>query len=107
MRARRWARWARCAELARDPDPTPPRACSACRDTTTQHKVAIKKVSGAFENEIESLRVLREIKLLRTLNHENVRLSPRGDADSRQAAAARRTCLADTMPRARQTLSHT
>uniref|UniRef100_A0A7S0MYV6 Mitogen-activated protein kinase n=2 Tax=Pyramimonas obovata TaxID=1411642 RepID=A0A7S0MYV6_9CHLO len=45
--------------------------CSA-RDDETDEKVAIKKIGNAFENVIDSRRVLREIKLLRHLQHENV-----------------------------------
>ena len=35
-------------------------------------KVAIKKITNAFENAIDAKRTLREIKLLRHLHHENV-----------------------------------
>ncbi|KAK3284419.1 Mitogen-activated protein kinase 4b [Cymbomonas tetramitiformis] len=45
--------------------------CSA-RNDETDEKVAIKKIGNAFENIIDSRRVLREIKLLRHLNHENI-----------------------------------
>ena len=46
--------------------------CS-CRDTTTGRKVAVKKVGDAFNDETDAKRTLREIKLLRFLNHDNVR----------------------------------
>jgi mitogen-activated protein kinase 1/3 len=36
------------------------------------HKVAIKKISNAFDNAVDAKRTLREIKLLRHLAHENV-----------------------------------
>jgi serine/threonine protein kinase len=49
--------------------------CSSCRDTTTGRKVAVKKVADAFSDETDAKRTLREIKLLRFLNHENVRLA--------------------------------
>jgi len=45
--------------------------CSA-RDSETNQKVAIKKISNAFENLVDAKRTLREIKLVRHLNHENV-----------------------------------
>lgn len=38
----------------------------------TNDKVAIKKIHNAFENRIDALRTLRELKLLRHLRHENV-----------------------------------
>lgn len=34
--------------------------------------VAMKKIANAFENHMDAKRTLREIKLLRHLNHENV-----------------------------------
>lgn len=49
--------------------------CS-CRDTTTGRKVAVKKVGDAFNDETDAKRTLREIKLLRFLNHDNVRQHP-------------------------------
>ena len=50
--------------------------CS-CRDTTTGRKVAVKKVGDAFNDETDAKRTLREIKLLRFLNHDNVRRNRR------------------------------
>lgn len=38
----------------------------------TDEKVAIKKIHNAFENSVDALRTLRELKLLRHLKHENV-----------------------------------
>ena len=38
--------------------------------------MAIKKVTDAFSDETDAKRTLREIKLLRFLNHENVSPSP-------------------------------
>ena len=38
----------------------------------SQQKVAVKKVSNAFENVTDARRALREIKLLHYLRHENV-----------------------------------
>ncbi|KAK9120531.1 hypothetical protein Syun_018148 [Stephania yunnanensis] len=38
----------------------------------THEKVAIKKINNAFENRVDALRTLRELKLLRHLRHENV-----------------------------------
>lgn len=34
--------------------------------------VAIKKIANAFDNHMDAKRTLREIKLLRHLDHENV-----------------------------------
>ncbi|CAG9463314.1 unnamed protein product [Pedinophyceae sp. YPF-701] len=45
--------------------------CSA-RDSVTGEKVAIKKISNAFENITDATRTLREIQLLRQLRHENI-----------------------------------
>lgn len=38
----------------------------------TNDKVAIKKINNVFENRIDALRTLRELKLLRHIRHENV-----------------------------------
>lgn len=45
--------------------------CSAQNMETEEH-VAIKKITKTFANVIESKRTLREIKLLRHFNHENI-----------------------------------
>lgn len=46
--------------------------CSA-EDSVTKKKVAIKKVTDAFQDLIDAKRILREVKLLRHLgDHENV-----------------------------------
>lgn len=45
--------------------------CSAV-DTYTNEKVAIKKISGVFRNVSRAVKVLREIKLLRLLQHPNI-----------------------------------
>ncbi|XP_019093765.1 PREDICTED: mitogen-activated protein kinase 10-like [Camelina sativa] len=45
--------------------------CSAM-NSETHEKVAIKKLSHAFDNLIEAKRTLREIKLLRHFDHENI-----------------------------------
>lgn len=37
------------------------------------NKVAMKKIERAFEHELFSKRTLRELKILRLLDHENVR----------------------------------
>jgi hypothetical protein len=44
----------------------------ACRNDETEEKVAIKKIPGAFNDIIEAKRVLREIKLLLTFEHDNL-----------------------------------
>jgi hypothetical protein len=44
---------------------------SALNSETTEH-VAIKKIANAFDNKIDAKRTLREIKLLRHMDHENV-----------------------------------
>ena len=41
-------------------------------DQVTGRKVAIKKIPDAFEDLIDAKRILREIKLLRHFNHDNV-----------------------------------
>lgn len=45
--------------------------CSA-RNVETGEKIAIKKISNAFENATDARRTLREIRLLRHLYHENI-----------------------------------
>lgn len=50
--------------------------CS-CKDTSKDpnhefYKVAIKKIPNAFEDLIDAKRIIREIKLLRFFNHENI-----------------------------------
>ncbi|KAK9200647.1 hypothetical protein WN944_015845 [Citrus x changshan-huyou] len=44
--------------------------CSALNSETNEH-VAIKKIANAFDNKIDAKRTLREIKLLRHMDHEN------------------------------------
>ena len=43
-------------------------------NSETNEEVAIKKVGNAFDNHIDAKRTLREIKLLRHMDHENVRM---------------------------------
>ena len=45
--------------------------CSAY-DHKTKSKVAIKKIPKAFEDLIDAKRIVREIKLLKFFDHENV-----------------------------------
>lgn len=45
--------------------------CSAVNSETNE-EVAIKKIGNAFDNRIDAKRTLREIKLLRHLDHENI-----------------------------------
>jgi mitogen-activated protein kinase 6 len=45
--------------------------CSSLNSETNEH-VAIKKIANAFDNRIDAKRTLREIKLLRHMDHENV-----------------------------------
>ncbi|CAE5962605.1 unnamed protein product [Arabidopsis arenosa] len=45
--------------------------CSSVNRETNE-RVAIKKIHNVFENRIDALRTLRELKLLRHLRHENV-----------------------------------
>lgn len=44
----------------------------AAKDTETGESVAVKKINNAFEDAIDCKRILRELKLLRHFNHENV-----------------------------------
>ena len=48
------------------------RPSSLSKDEKQNTKVAIKKITNAFENVVDAKRTLREIKLLRHLRHENV-----------------------------------
>ncbi|XP_052196952.1 mitogen-activated protein kinase 7-like [Diospyros lotus] len=45
--------------------------CSSINRETNE-KVAIKKINNVFENRVDALRTLRELKLLRHVRHENV-----------------------------------
>ncbi|NP_001311985.1 mitogen-activated protein kinase homolog MMK2-like [Nicotiana tabacum] len=45
--------------------------CAAI-NSETREEVAIKKIGNAFDNKIDAKRTLREIKLLRHMEHENV-----------------------------------
>ncbi|TQD99351.1 hypothetical protein C1H46_015009 [Malus baccata] len=45
--------------------------CSSINRETNE-KVAIKKINNVFENRIDALRTLRELKLLKHIRHENV-----------------------------------
>jgi mitogen-activated protein kinase 1/3 len=44
----------------------------ACLDTEENKKVAIKKISNAFEDLVDAKRIVRELKLLRFFNHKNI-----------------------------------
>lgn len=50
----------------------PPLFVSAAMNSETREEVAIKKIGNAFDNRIDAKRTLREIKLLRHMDHENV-----------------------------------
>ena len=45
--------------------------CEAC-DYNTKRKVAIKKTERVFDHELLAKRTLRELKILRLLDHDNV-----------------------------------
>ena len=47
--------------------------CSAAKDENTGDMVAIKKITNAFEHHTFAKRTLREITLMRMMQHENVR----------------------------------
>ena len=44
----------------------------SCNDKKSNSKVAIKKIPNAFEDLIDAKRILREIKLLKFFEHENI-----------------------------------
>lgn len=44
----------------------------SCQDLESNTKVAIKKIPNAFEDLIDAKRIVREIKLLRFFNHDNI-----------------------------------
>jgi mitogen-activated protein kinase 1/3 len=44
----------------------------SAEDCESRNKVAIKKISKAFDDLVDAKRILREIKLLRQLNHDNI-----------------------------------
>lgn len=45
----------------------------AAEDSETEEYVALKKISGVFDDLTDARRILREVRLMQTLNHENVR----------------------------------
>lgn len=45
---------------------------ASCHDTVTGKDVAVKKVKAVFDNAIMTKRLLREIKIMRFLQHENI-----------------------------------
>lgn len=45
----------------------------AAIDRSTGEKVAMKKISGVFEDFVDAKRILREVRLMQSLDHENVR----------------------------------
>lgn len=45
---------------------------SSALNLETNEHVAIKKIANAFDNKVDAKRTLREIKLLRHMDHENV-----------------------------------
>ena len=45
---------------------------SAALNSETGTKVAIKKIARAFEDHLDAKKILREIKLMKHLTHENV-----------------------------------
>jgi hypothetical protein len=44
----------------------------ACGSVTRPSQVAIKKISDGFQDVVDAKRVLREVKLLKHFQHENV-----------------------------------
>lgn len=46
--------------------------CSLTEDILTHQRYAVKKVARAFDSKVDARRTLREVKLLRHLQHENV-----------------------------------
>ena len=44
----------------------------SAQDSVANKKVAIKKISRAFGDPVDAKRILREIKLMRKFEHENV-----------------------------------
>ena len=45
---------------------------SSVMNTQSGEMVAMKKIANAFDNHLDAKRTLREIKLMKHLNHENV-----------------------------------
>jgi mitogen-activated protein kinase 1/3 len=45
---------------------------SSAVDETFKDRVAIKKITGVFENVVDCKRTLRELQILRNLKHDNV-----------------------------------
>lgn len=45
---------------------------ASAKNELDSNLIAIKKIEQAFEQKVESLRNLRELKILRHLDHENI-----------------------------------
>lgn len=45
---------------------------SSAVDTTTEQKVAIKKLARPFQSAVHAKRTYRELRMLKHMNHENV-----------------------------------
>lgn len=44
----------------------------ACKDLLAKTEVAIKKINNIFDHHIYALRTLRELKILRLMDHDNI-----------------------------------
>lgn len=64
-------------------------------DTENGQKVAIKKITRAFDDLIDAKRILREITLLRKFSHDNVSalLQPTRIVADRSSAVSVSTCF--------------
>lgn len=49
--------------------------CSSAKDNLTGQNVAVKKIMKPFSTPVLSKRTYRELKLLKHLKHENVRIT--------------------------------
>ncbi|KAM3195344.1 hypothetical protein ACQJBY_071454 [Aegilops geniculata] len=77
--------------------------CSALNSETGE-QVAIKKIANAFDNKIDAKRTLREIKLLRHMDHENLIGTP-NEADLDFVNENARRYIRQLPRHARQSLS--
>lgn len=55
--------------------------------------VAIKKIANAFDNHMDAKRTLREIKLLRHFDHENVSITSSSPSSSFSGISLLNSCV--------------
>lgn len=66
---------------------------SSVLNSETNEMVAIKKIANAFDNHMDAKRTLREIKLLRHFDHENVSITSSSPSSSFSGISLLNSCV--------------